>query len=87
VEGGTLLVTRFSDGGLDEHRFVLLGPDSSVSLSPRFCFEHPVGERCLGLCRKDDTVVLSFGRVDGGAFLARLPYEDVVGLLQPPQRR
>jgi glycosyltransferase involved in cell wall biosynthesis len=87
VGNGTLLVTRSLETGLDEHRFVLLDPDSRVvSLSPRFCFEQPVGERCIGLCRKDDVIVLSFGRVDGGAFLVRLPYEDVVGLLQPPQR-
>jgi GR25 family glycosyltransferase involved in LPS biosynthesis len=85
VDGGVLAVTRVSSvGGTSEHRFVLLGNDFEVlATSPRFCFESPVGEVCVGLAVQGPDLVMSFDRGGAGAHVARLPYEGVRALLWP----
>jgi hypothetical protein len=73
-----------TENQLSEHRFVLLGNDFAIrAASPRFCFQHTSGETCAGLAMHNGELVLSFGHRDGGAHLARVPYEGVRAILWP----
>jgi len=66
------------------HRFVLLGPDLSLkSVSRPFTFTGERIEFCGGAARRGDELVLSFGVADSASYLAVLPMEAALELLEP----
>jgi len=54
-----------------------------VGMSEPFAFVEPGIEFCAGLAERDGVAVLAFGLADRGAYLARVPVEEIVALVRP----
>jgi tetratricopeptide (TPR) repeat protein len=87
VEGGVLFCIHeaFDFGGPRRylHRWVRFDPDWRLeAVSPRFHFTDNDVEMCIGLARRGDELVASFGIDDHTAALALLDEAEVLGTLQ-----
>jgi hypothetical protein len=71
-------------GPVDAHRLVLLDDDLRlVSASPQFTFAEAATERCAGLARHGEDLLLSIGIAEETAALVLISEEEAIGLLKP----
>lgn len=66
------------------HRFIHLDRSFVIdAMSPTFFFEQWTIEFCAGLARRDDELVVTYGRRDSSARIATLSLADAVSMLEP----